>query len=287
MDGYRQRSPDPYRAPITEAELDIPRRYGASVPDVQFVLREEVSREFISWVERAFVAAGLRVEVMFLNPCFPRDAVIQRQVVEGVHAVAELDYRAQQLARIPLQVFDRSAGRNSVRFDQYQDLDPSIASQLVMRAKSAMVPPPSPYGGGGGGGHAAYNGAAAYGGPYPAYPPTPQAYPPPSAQAPYLPPQYPPSHQPYPGAAGGPVDNSTLHQILGNLHGPQQHTPAHGMLPPHMDVNALMSGYGPGSRPDYQRGGPGAHPPTPGPGPGPGDPNSHVQNIMEQLSRYR
>ena len=112
---------------MTEAELDIPRRYGASVPDVQFVLREEVSREFISWVERAFVAAGLRVEVMFLNPRFPRDAVIQRQVVEGVHAVAELDYRAQQLARIPLQVFDRSAGRNSVRFDQYQDLDPSIA----------------------------------------------------------------------------------------------------------------------------------------------------------------
>ena len=267
---------------MTEAELDIPRRYGASVPDVQFVLREEVSREFISWVERAFVAAGLRVEVMFLNPRFPRDAVIQRQVVEGVHAVAELDYRAQQLARIPLQVFDRSAGRNSVRFDQYQDLDPSIASQLVVRTKSAMAPQPSPYGGGSG--HAAYSGAAAYGGAYPAYPPTPQAYPQSSPQAPYLPPQYPPSHQPYPGAAGGSVDSNILHQILGNLHGPQQPAPAHGILPPQMDVNVPIPGFGPGSRPDYQRG-PGAHPPAPGQGPG--DPNAHVQNIMEQLSRYR
>ena len=296
---YRQRSPDPYRASVSEADLDIPRRYGASIPDVQFLLREEVSRDFIDWAQRAFEAAGLRVEVMFLNPRFPRDAVIQRQVVEGVHAVVELDYTTQQLGRLPLQVFDRSAGHHSVRFDQYQDLDPPIAAQLVVRNKGAVmhhVPaqqpqaPPAlpPYSG------AAYGGG---GGGYPAYPPSPQTYPHPQqppATASYMAPPYPTQQPPppqYPAPASHRhLDNSTLQQILGNIHH-QQHPgglQAHAMPPHPMDPSALGAGARvppPGGfGMDYPPRGPG---PGPGPGPGLGDPNAHVQNIMEQLSRYR
>ncbi|RYO75334.1 hypothetical protein DL764_010504 [Monosporascus ibericus] len=280
--GYRRRSPSPRRFHPSEAELDIPRRYGGSVPDVQFLLLQEVSRDFISWVERAFVSAGLRVEVMFLNPRFPRDAVIHRQVAEGVHAVSELDYRAQQIAKIPLQVFDRSAGQNSVRFDQYQDLDPNIAAQLVVRTKSSLqaVPPYAV--------QPTYNSQPTYGG-YPGYAP---AYAQP-AQPQYVPPPY--SNQPYPPANTGAshMDNHTLQQILGSIHNQQ---PASGQGMPTnpgvpvgagalVDVNSVMAGYGhnPGAPlPPHGTGhGPGV-PPA-----GSGDPAQHVQNIMAQLSRYR
>ncbi|KAJ2975687.1 hypothetical protein NUW58_g8286 [Xylaria curta] len=109
-DLYRRRSPSPHRRYTPVADLDLPHRHGPEVPDVQFLLLQDVKRDFVSWAQSAFVNQGLRVDVMYLNPQFPRDAVIQRQVLEGVHAVAELDFRAQDYGRIPLQVFDRSAG---------------------------------------------------------------------------------------------------------------------------------------------------------------------------------
>ncbi|KAL7619440.1 nuclear polyadenylated RNA-binding protein 3 [Parahypoxylon ruwenzoriense] len=274
---YRRRSPSPYRRHPSEADLDIPRRYGGDIPDVQFLLLQEVERGFVSWAERAFVNQGLKVHVIFLNPHFPRDAVIQRQVMEGVHAVVELDFRAQQSGSISLQVFDRSAGRDNVRYDQYRDLDPSIAAQLVTRAKSQAQM--QPYG--------------------VQYPPA-QHYPPP-AQPPYLAPSY--ASQPYPaggapaGASGGSLDNATLQKILGTLHG-QQGVP-HGLVPGQpvgggpVDMNSFMTGYGGASA--AGPGGPSMHhnanyatPPANGaPGPPGSDSAQHVQNIMAQLARYR
>ncbi|KKY30952.1 putative rna-binding protein [Diaporthe ampelina] len=139
----RRRSPSPYgRSRQGSDNLDIPRRYGNDVPDVQILLMQDVHKDFVEWVQRAFLDARLRVTAMFLNPRFPRDAVIQRQVLEGVHAVVELDMRAQTTAKIPLQVFDRSLG-SSVSFDQYQDLDPPVAAQLVRRRKESFASQPS------------------------------------------------------------------------------------------------------------------------------------------------
>ncbi len=275
---YRQRSPSPspHQVYPFEAELDIPRRYGPSVPDVQFLLLHEVSREFVSWVEGAFVAAGLRVEVMFLNPRFPRQAVVQRQVVEGVHAVTELTFHTQQTSKIPLQVFDRSAGRDKVRFDQYQDLDPSIAAQLVVRAKGESQAAPSYTS------HSTYNNPPAYGS-YPAYPP---AYSQP-AQSPHMPPPY--HNQQYPPAnvAAGSMDNNTLHQILGSIH--NQHSTSGYGIPSRpdgpADMNSFMTNYGanPGARPPPH----GVNHGTNAAPSGSGESAQHVQNIMAQLSRYR
>ncbi|KAI1080872.1 hypothetical protein F5B20DRAFT_537690 [Whalleya microplaca] len=275
-DHYRRRTPSPYRRNPSDADLDIPRRYGGDIPDVQFLLLQEVERDFVSWVERAFINHGLKVHVMFLNPRFPRDAVIQRQVMEGVHAVAELDYRAQQSGKIPLQVFDRSAGRHNVRYDQYQDLDPNIAAQLVTRTKS-QVQLQSPYGG--------------------QFPPAPQ-YAPQPTPPPYMPPSMPPAYppQPYPGGGGGgPVDNAALQKVLGSLHNQQGLLPGQVAGGPPVDVNALLASLG-----STGGGGPPPLQPNMGYPPGPpmngapggangggGDPAQHVQNIMTQLSRYR
>ncbi|KAI1771007.1 hypothetical protein F4818DRAFT_430875 [Hypoxylon cercidicola] len=269
---YRRRSPSPYRRQSSEADLNLPRRYGGEVPDVQFLLLHEVGRDFISWVERAFTHQNLRVQVMFLSPHYPRDAVIHRQALEGVHAVVELDYKSQQTGFISLQVFDRSAGHNNVRYDQYQDLDPNVAASLVTRTKSqAQLQPP-------------------YGG---QYPPTPQYAQAAQPQPPYLPAAYPAPSYPgaYPGVGAQPSHpDASIQQILGNLHGHQGRP--QGPIPGQLaggapaDINRLLAGMGGANTtgplgPQLN----GGYPPSNGASNG--DPSRHVQDIMAQLAQFR
>ncbi|KAI1407300.1 hypothetical protein F5Y13DRAFT_175248 [Hypoxylon sp. FL1857] len=274
---YRRRSPSPYHHRPSEPDLGIPRRYGGDVPDVQFILIQEVEREFVSWVERAFIEQGLKVHVMFLHPHFPREAVVQRQVMEGVHAVVELDFRAQQTGTISLQVFNRSSGRDNVRYDQYRDLNPAIAAQLVGRAKSQAQPPTPSYAA-----HAQYPQ-----GPQPAYlPPS------------YAGPAYPTTHgPPPPGNAGPPLDNATLQRILGSLPNqqgaPQGYPPGQPAGGAPIDVNALLASYG-GANPAGVAGSNQPHnagympgPANGAPGPPSGDHTQQVQNIMATLSQFR
>jgi nuclear polyadenylated RNA-binding protein 3 len=238
---------------------------------------QEVDREFVDWVQRAFVERGLKVDVMFLNPRLPRELIIQRQVVEGVHGVAELDNRAQVMAKIPLQVFDRSAGRQNARFDQYQDLDPKIAAELVMRAKASaqtQAQPPAVYGGG----------------QFPpvSYPPMHQAHQPQQPQ--YYAGQPPPNANL--GALGNlaHLDPATLQKVLAAMQGqgggPGQPMGAH----PGVDINAVLGALGANNQaPTHMQQMTGYGPGPAGPGAPPGNPadQAHVQNIMAQLSRYR
>ena len=173
----------------------------------------QLDHNFVSWVEGELAGRGLKSEVMFLSPRLDLEAVIRRQVMEGVHAVSQLDMRAQNSSKIPLRVFDRQAGASNVRFNEYQDLEPNIAAELVLRAKQTQTPastyaqPPAP----------TYNQAPipTYSqAPAPAYPPQPQ----------YAPPQ---QYQPSPAAPDlrnlvGQLDNATLQKLLGSMNAPQQ-----------------------------------------------------------------
>ena len=47
----------------------------------------------------------------------PLDAVVKRQILEGVQAVVKIFRQSQVTGKIPLQVFDRSGGVDNVRFD--------------------------------------------------------------------------------------------------------------------------------------------------------------------------
>lgn len=300
QDAYRRRSPSPspYGRGRQEADqLDIPRRYGNDVPDVQILLMQDVHKDFVDWVQRAFYDRGLKTNAMFLNPRFPRDAVIQRQVLEGVHGVVELDVRAQSTAKISLQVFDRSAG-NNVRYDQYQELDPTIAAQLVLRAKGSVAQPP------------AYP-------PQPGYPSQPYGTPAPYPAYQQPPLQQPPAAMPDMTSLVGQlsqmpnVDPSTLQTILASLQQPAPpQTPSnyshHHGLPPgapnsQVDLNTLISNMSAASAntghpamgvagmpggyaaTPYQQGGRG----PPQPVAGSSDPARDVENIMATLARYR
>jgi nuclear polyadenylated RNA-binding protein 3 len=250
---------------------------------------------------------------MFLNPSFPRDSVLQRQVLEGVHAVVELDMRAHSYGKIPLQVFDRSAGMNNVRFDKYQDLDPPIAAELVLRARS-QAPVPQ------------YQQAASVGGYQQSYGAPPSHQPQPSPHTPTFPsgPHAIPPQQPAVSAtdiAGivGQIDNATLQRLLASLQpqggalaganplvtAPPTQAPGHsaavGAANPQIDLRSVLGSLKgqAGAVPSHTQGAgaytasPYGSAPTASNGAAPpgaaASANTHtqVQNIMAHLARFR
>lgn len=277
---------------------------------MQVILQPDVNRDFVSWVENAFKAKGLRTEVMYLHPRIPKDQIIQRQAAEGVHAVIDLDLRAQHLGKIPVQAFDRSGGTNSVRFDQYVDLDPPTAAEVVLRAKASGAPRFTP--------QPSYGNPTGY---IPNYGIPPQ-------QSPHqntgyqMPDQHKPYHQPQqqqqqiqPSTTAnltsllGQVDNNTLQGLLASIQGSAQ-----GQKPgPHLggtntaanasnsqlDVQAILGslGHNPAALQQATQaqnpygghyGGGGVVPSNAAPQQGQrGDSAMQVQNIMAQLARFR
>lgn len=260
-----------------------------------------MSRDFVNWVEAAFKAKGLKTEVMYLHPRFPKDQVVQRQAAEGVHAVVDLDIHAQNSGRIPAQVFDRSNGNNNVRFDQYVNLDPGTAAEVILRAKGLAAAAVVNY-------SQAYGVPGAFQNPYGANPqqPTyngaprsgayPQQQPPPATSAADL------------ASLVGQVDNATLQRLLSTMQGQGAAPPGAGVyghgnpathLPastPQVDIQAILGSLGgstqqhaPPAQVPYgaSYGGLQANGGNAKPTGSNGDATSQVQNIMAQLARYR
>ncbi|KAH0171775.1 hypothetical protein KCU82_g4271, partial [Aureobasidium melanogenum] len=145
--GGRFRSPSPPRLSRrnSDDDLPLPRRAPRDVPDVQIIVLDDLDRNFIAWLEHSFTLQGIRVDVLLLSPRLSEAAVVRRQILKGVLAVSRITRINQQTAKIPLQIFDRRAGIENVRFDEYDNLDPTIAAQLVLRAKAAPAyAPPQP-----------------------------------------------------------------------------------------------------------------------------------------------
>jgi nuclear polyadenylated RNA-binding protein 3 len=201
--GGRYRSPSPRRS--EDDDLPLPRRAPRDVPDVQVLVLDSLDRDFISWVEQAFSSKGLRIDVLLLSPRLSESAVVRRQIVEGVAAVVKLTRQNQNTGKIGLQIFDRTAGREptNVSFEEYDNLDPPICAELVLRAKAKNAAPPPSYGN--------YSNTG-YGAPPPQnYPPQQYGQPPaPYGQPPMPPVGYPPSAyppQPPPQQAQPPQQN--------------------------------------------------------------------------------
>lgn len=113
---YRSRSPRG-RDPDDEAALPIPRRNPVQVPDVQIILVDESDRTFVGYIQQSFKDRGLQCEVIQLPRGVGLQALVKRQIIEGVQAVVKIHRRSQVSGKIPLQIFDRSGGMNNVRFD--------------------------------------------------------------------------------------------------------------------------------------------------------------------------
>ncbi|TLS24428.1 hypothetical protein PpBr36_08215 [Pyricularia pennisetigena] len=281
----------------------------AIAPDSQILLLEDVNRDFVQYVEKAFTGVGLTTDVMFVD-VRAMDSVQQRLIMQGAHASVQLDMRAQNIGKVTMRVFKRTPGVSHVSYDEYRDLDVNIAASLVLQTKNMSRPQQQA--------------------PPPAYPPHaasgyPHAYPAPAYGAPA---HTMPAQQPLMPGALGQVDPAVLQRVLMQLNGsqPQAHgsPTAYGALPhvsvmapapaapapgpaSQIDINAILNNLRSASANGVPAPGPGlaaygtAAPYPGGPNPmspvngGPGtaphagatNANQHVQNIMAQLSRFR
>lgn len=225
----RRRSPPPRRE--TDDGLPLPHRMPGDAPDVMILIADELNvsvqdlyddvtqsnktRQFIQWVEKSIQARGIRTQVLLLTPHLPEQAVVRRQIVEGVQAIVRLLRAHEHRGKIPLQLFDRRGGHDNVQFEQYEDLDPNMVADLVLRARQTLgaAQPPAP----------------SYGMPPAPAPPAgyglPSNYGYPSAQAPSRVP--PPASNPNVSSilaslgATNPAANADIARLLSNPHQPQ------------------------------------------------------------------
>ncbi|TKX22990.1 RNA recognition motif-containing protein 17 [Elsinoe australis] len=227
---YRSRSRSPhgrgrYRSPSPRDEdddLPLPRRSPRDVPDVQIIVVDPgIDRGFIQWVEKGMSSRGIKVDVLMLSPRLSEAAVIKRQIIEGVTAVVRMNRFSPKIGKIPLQVFDRRCGAE-VRFEEYADLDPNIAAEVVLRAKANNAPAPAP--------------APSYG----------YGYGSASSGPPQQPPFSPSGMPPNLGNAMSSMDASGLQKLLGAMQ-PGQSAQQQPQLPP--DLAKLLGGSMPGQQP--------------------------------------
>ena len=68
-------------------------------------------------MEKSFADRGLKVATLRLMNNVSLDAVVRRQIHEGVVAVVQLYNAATATARIPLKVFNRSPDLKNVNFE--------------------------------------------------------------------------------------------------------------------------------------------------------------------------
>ncbi|KAJ9483192.1 hypothetical protein VN97_g10218 [Penicillium thymicola] len=97
-----------------------------------------IAVNFILLVENAFRNRGLRVDVLVLGPRIPLGAAVHRQFIEGVLAVVRLSRPNQLSRKISLQLFDRTAGSDNVRFLHYPELEPNRSAELLGHQAQAM-----------------------------------------------------------------------------------------------------------------------------------------------------
>ena len=96
-----------------------------TVSPLKYVLTIDFSRTFVAYIEKTFRDRGLSCGVLQLQR-LPLDAVIKRQIIEGVQAIVRIFRQSQVTGKIPLQVFDHSGGVDRVRFEgmnkDYRDM---------------------------------------------------------------------------------------------------------------------------------------------------------------------
>ena len=87
-------------------------------------------RTFVGYIEKSFRDRGLRCDVLQLSRGVSLVAVVKRQIIEGVQAVVKIIRQSQNTGKIPLQIFDRKAGADNVRFDGKNPFRTQFGAQL-------------------------------------------------------------------------------------------------------------------------------------------------------------
>ncbi|KAK9464169.1 uncharacterized protein V1516DRAFT_669755 [Lipomyces oligophaga] len=133
---YRERSPPRRnRSPSPVLEWPLPRRRPEDVPDCQILVADKLDRNFVWYVRKAFEDRFVKVDVLDVSPNLSMSATVRQMIVEGISGVVVLNLNLQEHSKVSMQVFERTSGSNSVRYDEYVDIEPSVAAEIIVRAK--------------------------------------------------------------------------------------------------------------------------------------------------------
>ncbi|KAI0389084.1 hypothetical protein F5Y17DRAFT_156390 [Xylariaceae sp. FL0594] len=130
---YRHRSPGPRYHYPGSADPDLAHRTGRDVADVHLLVLEDVRPNYVADVVRAFELSYLTVSFasLHLRDPLPGYVAVCCYARQGMHAIAQLDYKAEQKGKIQLLMLDHSAGPGDVRLQETHDLCPDTAAQLL------------------------------------------------------------------------------------------------------------------------------------------------------------
>ncbi|KAK9448327.1 uncharacterized protein V1518DRAFT_418664 [Limtongia smithiae] len=137
---YRERSPLRRNASPAGEDWPFPRRRVDDIPDIQILVIERLDRNFVYFVEKAFKDRGLKVDIVDMSPRVNMSAIIRQTILEGVSTVAVLTNDLQDRSQVSMQVFEKLADNATARFDEYRNLDPPVAAEIVWRAKQSRQP---------------------------------------------------------------------------------------------------------------------------------------------------
>ncbi|KAK9320000.1 hypothetical protein V1517DRAFT_330784 [Lipomyces orientalis] len=142
--GYRERSPPSRyrRSPSPAEDWPLPRRRPEEIPECQILVTDRVDRNFVWYVRKAFEDRYIKVDVLDISARLSMSSVIRQMIIEGVFAVVFLNMDLQNQAKLSLQVFEKSAGVSTVRFDEYMSIDIPLGAEIVVRTKQKLQPQP-------------------------------------------------------------------------------------------------------------------------------------------------
>ncbi|KAK9464433.1 hypothetical protein V1512DRAFT_213262 [Lipomyces arxii] len=141
--GYRDRSPPSrYRNKLSSPveEWPLPLRRQDQIPECQILVTDRVDRNYVYYVQKTFEDRLIKVNVLDISPRVSMSAVIRQMIIEGVFAVVVLNGNLQDQAKLSLQVFEKTPGASSVRFDEYVEVDIAVGVEIVSRTKQKLQP---------------------------------------------------------------------------------------------------------------------------------------------------
>ncbi|KAK9245884.1 hypothetical protein V1506DRAFT_536925 [Lipomyces tetrasporus] len=142
--GYRERSPPSRyrRSPSPAEDWPLPRRRPEEIPECQILVTDRVDRNFVWYVRKAFEDRYVKVDVLDISARLSMSSVIRQMIIEGVFAVVFLNMDLQNQAKLSLQVFEKTPGVTTVRFDEYMSIDIPLGAEIVVRTKQKLQPQP-------------------------------------------------------------------------------------------------------------------------------------------------
>ncbi|KAK9366829.1 hypothetical protein V1509DRAFT_567973 [Lipomyces kononenkoae] len=144
--GYRERSPPSRyrRSPSPAEDWPFPRRRADDIPECQILVTDRIDRNFVWYVRKAFEDRYIKVDVLDIAPRLSMSSVIRQMILEGIYAVVFLNMDLQNQAKLSLQVFEKTPGVSTVRFDEYMSIDIPVGAEIVARMKQKLQPQPQP-----------------------------------------------------------------------------------------------------------------------------------------------